>query len=149
MCSNALDSTILSSRTEDHSSLQNSPENLPDSSDTMFTFPLPIILRPTDRPNKPIKKYKLMYLHIFCANNPHQWSKCLTSAEFLHNSVPHSSTKVSPFSLLLGYDSRSYPSLGKTFLPTLDSCLSSLDLARKEALAAHESARQIMIEQSS
>ena len=80
------------------------------------------------------------YLRIFCANNPHQWSKFLTAAEFQHNSVSHSSTKVSPFSLLLGYDPRSYPSLGKTFLPALESHLSSLDSARKEALAAHESA---------
>ena len=89
------------------------------------------------------------YLRIFCANNPHQWSKFLTSAEFQHNSVPHSSTKVSPFSLLLGYDPRAYPSLGKTFLPALESHLSSLDSARKEALAAHESTQQIMIKQSS
>ena len=35
------------------------------------------------------------YLWIFYANNPHQWSKFLTSAEFQHNLVPHSSTKVS------------------------------------------------------
>ena len=84
------------------------------------------------------------YLQIFCANNPHQWSKFLTSAEFQHNSVPHSSTKVSPFSLLFGYDSHVYPSLGKTFIPALESCLSSLDTARKEALAAHKFAQWII-----
>ena len=89
----------------------------------------------TERANQEVETY----LRIFCANNPHQWSKFLTFAEFQHNPVPHSSTKVSPFSLLLGYDPRSYPSLGKTFLPALESRLSSLDLARKEALAAHES----------
>ena len=65
------------------------------------------------------------YLRIFCTNNPHQWSKFLTSAEFQHNSVPHSSTKVSPFSLLLGYDPCSYPSLGKMFLPALESLSST------------------------
>ena len=99
----------------------------------------------TERTNQEVETY----LRIFCANNPHQWSKFLTSAEFQHNSVPHSSTKVSPFSLLLGYDPRSYPPLGKTFLPALENCLSSLDSARKEALAAHETARQIMTEWSS
>jgi hypothetical protein len=51
------------------------------------------------------------YLQIFCANNPHKWSKFLTSAEYLHNSIPHSSTKVSPFSLILGYEPRAYPPL--------------------------------------
>ena len=100
----------------------------------------------TDRQTEPTNQEVETYLCIFCANNPHQWSKFLTSAEFQHNSVPHSSTKVSPFSLLLGYDPRSYPSLGKTFLPALESRLSSFDSARKEALAAHESARRIMIE---
>jgi hypothetical protein len=71
------------------------------------------------------------------------------SVEFIHNSVPHSSTKVSPFSLILGYEPRAYPPLGKTFLPTLEGHLSSLEMARKEALAAHETARQIMTERSS
>ena len=85
--------------------------------------------RQTERTNQEVETY----LHIFCANNPHQWSKFLTSAEFQHNSVPHSSTKVSPFS----------------FLPALESHLSSLDSARKDALAAHESAQRIMIERSS
>ena len=103
----------------------------------------------TDRQTEPTNQEVETYLRIFCANNPHQWSKFLTSAEFQHNSVPHSSTKVSPFSLLLRYNPCLYPSLGKTFLPALETRFSSLDLARKEALAAHESTRQIMIEQSS
>ena len=90
----------------------------------------------TERSNQEVKTY----LWIFCANNPHQWSKFLTSAEFQYNLVPHSSTKVSPFSLLFGYDLCTYPSLGKTFIPALESCLSSLNSTRKEALAAHESA---------
>jgi hypothetical protein len=99
----------------------------------------------TERTNQEIETY----LRIFCANNPHKWSKFLTSAEYLHNSVPHSSTKVSPFSLILGYEPRAYPPLGKTFLPALESCLSSLESSQKEALAAHETARRIMTERSS
>jgi hypothetical protein len=54
----------------------------------------------TERANQEVETY----LRIFCANNPHNWSKFLTSAEFVHNSVPHSSTKVFPFSLILGYE---------------------------------------------
>ena len=99
----------------------------------------------TERTNQEVETY----LRIFCVNNPHQWSKFLTSAKFQHNSISHSSTKTSPFSLLPRYDPYMYPPLGKMFLPALESHLSSLDLARKEALAAHESAQQIMIEQSS
>ena len=62
------------------------------------------------------------------------------TAEFHHNSVPHSSTKVSLFSLLHGYEPKAYPLLGKTFLPALEICLTTLEEAQKEALAAHETA---------
>ena len=61
------------------------------------------------------------YLHIFCANNPTSWAQFLSTAEFHHNSAPHSSTKKSPFSLLYGYEPRFYPPLGKTFLPALEN----------------------------
>ena len=88
----------------------------------------------TERTNQEVETY----LHIFCTNNPHQWSKSLTFAEFQHNSVPHSSTKVSPFSLILGYNPRMYPPLGKMLIPALKNRLSSLDSARKGALAVHE-----------
>ena len=88
------------------------------------------------------------YLCIFCTNNPQKWTDFLPTAEFHHNSVPHSSTKVSPFSLLLRYEPRAYPFLGKTFLPALENCLTTLEEAQKEALAAYETARQIVRKQN-
>ena len=72
----------------------------------------------------------------------------LPTTEFHHNSIPHSSNKVSPFSLLHRYEPRVYPPLGKTFLPALENCLTALEKARKEALAAHETACRIMREQN-
>ena len=96
----------------------------------------------TERTNQEIETY----LWIFCTHNPQKWTQFLTSAEFVHNSVPHSTTKTSPFSLLLGYKPRAYPPLGKTFLPALENCLSSLEAARKEALSAHETTCRIMSE---
>ena len=86
------------------------------------------------------------YLCIFCTNQPRSWPDLLTTAEFQHNSTPHHSTKVSPFSLMMGYEPRAYPPIRKTFLPALENCLTTLDKARKEALAAQETARQIMRE---
>ena len=86
---------------------------------------------------------------LFRSNNPQKWSELLTTAKFHHNSIPHSSTKVSPFSLILGFEPCSYPLLRKTFLPALENHLSSLEEAQKEALAVHDSARQIMTERSS
>ena len=79
----------------------------------------------TERTNQELETY----LCIFCTNNPTKWVQFLPSAEFHHNSAPHSSTKMSPFSLLYGYEPCSYPSLGKTFLPTLEERLSQLNEA--------------------
>ena len=98
----------------------------------------------TERTNQEIKTY----LHIFCANNPRKWTDFLPTAEFHHNSVPHSSTKVSPFSLLHGYEPRAYPPLGKTFILALENHLTTLEEAQMEALAAHKTARQIMRERN-
>ena len=101
--------------------------------------------RQTERANQELKTY----LCIFCTNNPQSWVQSLLSAEFHHNSAPHSSTKKSPFSILYGYEPHTYPPLGKTFLPALENKLSSLDETRKEALAAHKSARKLMTLRSS
>ena len=96
----------------------------------------------TERVNQEIETY----LRIFCTNQPCSWPNLLTTAEFQHNSAPHHSTKVSPFSLMMGYEPRAYPPIGKTFLPALENRLTTLDEARKEALTAHETARRIMRE---
>ena len=88
------------------------------------------------------------YLCIFCANNPKTWLDYLPTAEFQHNSAPHHSTRTSPFNLMLGYEPRAYPPLGKMFLPTLENRLTSLLEMRKEALATHETAQRIMKEQN-
>ena len=70
-------------------------------------------------------------------------------AEFSHNSATHSITNKSPFSLILGYELRSYPLIRKTFIPALETCLKELEDSRKEALAAHKKAQRTMKEQIS
>ena len=47
---------------------------------------------------------------------------------------------------MMGYEPQAYPPIRKTFLPALESHLTTLDEARKEALAAHEIAQWIMRE---
>ena len=73
-------------------------------------------------------------------NNP------LPMAEFSHNSVTHSITNKSLFFLILGYEPRSYPPIGKTFIPALETCLGGLEESRRGALAAHKKAWRTMKE---
>ena len=88
-----------------------------------------------------------MYLRLFTSNKPEEWSELLPLAEFAHNSATHSITQRTPFSLMMGYEPRAYPPLGKTFLPNLESRLSYLSAAQDEAQAAHKLAQQRMKEQ--
>ena len=103
----------------------------------------------TDRETERVNQELETYLHIFCNGHPEKWADLLPMAEFSHNSVTHSTTNKSPFSLILGYEPRSYPPIGKTFIPALETCLRELEDLRKEALAAHEKAQRTMKEQIS
>ena len=99
----------------------------------------------TERVNQELETY----LRIFCDGHPEKWADLLPMAEFSHNSATHSTTNKLPFSLILGYEPRSYPLIGKTFIPTLETCLKELEDLRKEALAAHEKAQRTIKKQIS
>ena len=99
--------------------------------------------RETERVNQELETY----LRIFCNGHPEKWADLLPMAEFSHNSATHSTTNKSPFSLILRYEPRSYPLIGKTFIPALETHLKELEDSRKEALAAHEKAQRTIKEQ--
>ena len=96
----------------------------------------------TERVNQELETY----LRLFASNKPEEWSKILLMAEFAHNSTTHSVTQRTAFSLMMGYEPRAYPPLGKTFLPNLESRLSNLSAAHNNAQAAHKLAQQRMKE---
>ena len=100
----------------------------------------------TDRETKRVNQELETYLCIFCNGHPEKWADLLPMAEFSHNSATHSTTNKSPFSLILGYEPRSYPLIRKTFIPALETCLKELEDSRKEVLAAHEKAQRTMKE---
>ena len=101
--------------------------------------------RETERVNQELETY----LCIFCDGHLEKWADLLPMAEFSHNSATHSSTNKLPFSLILGSELRSYPPIGKTFIPTLETHLRELENSRKKALVAHEKAQRTMKEQIS
>ena len=108
----------------------------------------PTTLRPTDKSNKPIRNSKPVstssaptILNSGC-NHYHLLNSTIT----LHCIAPPKSLH-SPSSMDMNLAPT--PPLGKTFLPALKNRLSSLNETRKEALAAHKSARKLMTQRSS
>ena len=97
----------------------------------------------TERANQEIEAY----LSIFCCNKPETWHSLLLSLEFTYNSKPHATQKQSPFYLQMGYDLKAIPTAYlKMNLPETQERLFILQEAWKEAEAAHELARQKMME---
>ena len=101
----------------------------------------------TDGETKQVNQELETYLRLFTSNKPKEWSTLLPMAEFTHNSPTHSTTQRMLFSLIMGYKPQAYPSLGKTFLPNLESRLSELSTARDNTQATHKVAQQKMKEQ--
>ena len=124
-------------------------ENLLESSSMMiYTSPPHITLKQMDKLNKSIKKLKLIsgaFVPITPTNG--------LSFSLLLNSNTTRFPIVQPKSLSLFPPLQVWPLcvffIWENLIPALESHFSSLESTRKEALAAHESAQQIMIEQSS
>ena len=97
--------------------------------------------RETEWVNQEIKTY----LRIYCGNNPTSWSESISHTEFAHNHRLHSVTRKSPFYLMMGYEPIPSPNvLPSSLLPAVEEHLKTLQVARLEALVAHELARQTM-----
>ena len=85
------------------------------------------------------------YLWILCGSSPASWAQHITLAEFTHNHHPYSITNQSPFFLMMGYELCTLPTIiSGTSLPAIQDQLHSLLAMRKEALVAHDLARQTM-----
>jgi hypothetical protein len=97
----------------------------------------------TERVNQELETY----LRIFCANEPRSWSTYLPMAEFAHNNRAHETSKMSPFQIIYGTDLKGIPTaFPRISAPAVENRLNELMKIRQEALAAHELARQLMIQ---
>lgn len=95
----------------------------------------------TERVNQELEQF----LRAFCNYRQNNWAKHLLFAEFAHNSAQHSSTKESPFYLLMGYQPRWFPGMNEqTTVPSIKHRLTELRKARADAESSHQIAADIM-----
>jgi transposase InsO family protein len=97
----------------------------------------------TERVNQEIEAY----LSIYCASHPEEWPRALHTLEFTHNNRRHADRQHTPFELMFGESPLAIPlSFEKTKYPSLEEKMGTLLRNREEALAAHELARNRMID---
>jgi len=99
----------------------------------------------TERVNQELE----IYFQIFCSNNLKMWKLLNSLMEFSHNQKVHSTTKQTPFYLMMRYELKDIPlAFNKTNAPTVEQWVKALHKARNEAAVAHELVRQKMAERS-
>jgi hypothetical protein len=95
----------------------------------------------TERVNREIQ----LYLSVFCINNPTSWDKALKKAEFVYNNRPHADRSQTPFELMYGQAPIAIPeAFQHTEYPTVAARMAQLNQWRKDAIIAHEYARERM-----
>jgi transposase InsO family protein len=95
----------------------------------------------TERVNQEVQ----LYLSIFCINNPSSWSRALKKAEFVYNNRPHADQSQSPFELMYGQAPLAMPeAFGHSENPSVEARIAQLNQWRKDAILAHEHARERM-----
>jgi len=103
----------------------------------------------TDGETERVNQELGIYFRIFCSNNPKTWKPLKSLIEFSHNQKVHSTTKQTPFYLMMGYEPKDIPlAFDRTNALTAEQRVKALHQARNEAAAAHELARQKMAERS-
>lgn len=99
----------------------------------------------TDRETERVNQELEVYLRIFTMNHPTDWVTYLPNAQFAYNNRDHSTTKASPFYLMMGYYPRTIPYImDQTNAPSIEQHLKNLEKAQDEALVAHKLSRRMM-----
>ena len=95
----------------------------------------------TERINREVQ----LYLSIFCINNPTSWDLALKKAEFVYNNRPHADRTQTPFELMYGQAPIALPeAFQHSEYPTVSARITQLNQWRKDAIIAHEYARERM-----
>jgi len=87
------------------------------------------------------------YLHVFCGTQQNNWHAWLPLTQYTKNSWPSTTTKKTPFNLLISYTPQVHQPTRKTDIPSLKQQLSSIEEARKAAQEAQRKAQESWIKE--
>ena len=95
----------------------------------------------SERTNQSLKQY----LRLYCGTKQNTWTTWLPLAQYVRNSWPHSTTKKTPFDLLMGYTPWAHQPNRMTNSPDIDARIAGVEQAREEARQAMTAAQDHLI----
>src|SRR6267142_1688767 len=91
----------------------------------------------TDGQSKHMNQSLEQYLQLFCTQDQKQWSQWLPLAQYMRNLWPSSTTKKSPFDLLMEYVPQAHQPSRKPMLPRIEDRLDKITELQSAAQAMH------------
>jgi Chromo (CHRromatin Organisation MOdifier) domain len=98
----------------------------------------------SERTNQSLEQY----LRLVCANDQKAWARWLPMAQYVKNSWPSSTTKKTPFELLLGYTPTIYQPTRTSLVPGVTDRLQTIKEHRQSTLEALQAAQNRMAKET-
>jgi hypothetical protein len=98
----------------------------------------------SERTNQSLEQY----LRIMCAKDQHTWAEWLPLAQYVRNSWPSSTTKKSPYELILGYIPQVHQPTRQSTVPSVMERLQTIKSNREAALEALQQAQAQMAKET-
>jgi hypothetical protein len=99
----------------------------------------------TNRQSECSNQWLEQYVWIYTNYQQTDWTAWLPLAQYVHNSWMSSTTKKTPFDLLMGYMLRLHVSTSQSHIPEAMSCCDRLLMAHTTALTAIRNAQQMLL----
>src|SRR5579863_297710 len=87
------------------------------------------------------------YLRLFCGTQQNNWHAWLPLAQYMKNSWPSTTTKCTPFNLLIGYMLHTHQPIRKTINPSLEDRLETIKDTRDAAQEAQHKAQEFWVKE--
>jgi hypothetical protein len=99
----------------------------------------------TDGQSERTNQWLEQYLRIFTNFKQDNWASWLPLAQFTHNSWPSSTTKKTPFDLLMGHTPRVHQTFRFSTVPSVDQRMQQIKESRQQAQDAIRRSQNLMI----